>query len=187
MVSHLGIYASQISGHLAPASSYDSIATVTLSGTSSSFSFTSIPNTYTHLQLRCFLKAGSGDNDITFQFNSDTGSNYSYHTLYGTGSAAGADGSANQSFIYLARNFNTANIGAAAIVDILDYKNSNKYKTARILAGFEDNTSHAGYRDLGIYSGSWRNTAAITSIDISVQGGYSLGQYTQVALYGIKG
>jgi hypothetical protein len=139
------------------------------------------------LQLRCFLKAGIGDNDVQIQFNSDTASNYSFHTLYGDGSSAAADGSANQSAIYLARNFNTANIGAASVVDILDYKNTNKYKTVRILSGFDDNTAHTGYRDLGLYSGNWRNTAAITSITISVQGGLSLGAYTSVALYGIKG
>ena len=165
---------------------YESIATVTLTGNSTGFSLSSIPSTYTHLQLRCFLISGSGDNDVLMRFNSDSGSTYSYHTLYGTGSAAGADGSANQTFMYLARNFATASVGAASVVDILDYKDTNKYKTARFLSGFEDNTSHAGYRDLGLYSGSWRNTAAITSIDIVVAGGYSLGQYTQVALYGIK-
>jgi hypothetical protein len=172
---------------IAPAvGDYESIATTTLSGNSSSFTFSSIPSDYSHLQLRCFLKSGSGDNDILLQFNGDSGANYSYHTLFGTGSAVGADGSASQTFIYLARNFNTASVGAAAIVDILDYKDTNKYKTARILAGFDDSTSHAGYRDVGLFSGNWRNTAAITSITISVAGGYALGQYTSVALYGVK-
>lgn len=180
----LGIFASS---YVSVIPAFDSIATTTLSGNSTSFTFSSIPSTYKHLQLRCFLKPGSGDNDILLQFNGDTGSNYSYHTLFGTGSATGADGSANQTFIYLARAFNTANVGAGAIVDILDYANTNKYKTARILAGFEDNTSHPGYRDVGLYSGSWRNTTAISSITISVASGFSLGQYTSVALYGIKG
>jgi len=167
--------------------SYESIATIRLSSNSSLFSFTSIPSTFSHLQLRCFLKAGFGDNDIFMGFNSDTGANYSYHTLFGTGSAVGADGSANQTAMYLARNWITADIGAVSVVDILDYKDTNKYKTARFLTGFEDNTSHPGYRDLGLYSGSWRNTAAITSIDITVPGGYALGSGTVVALYGIKG
>lgn len=189
MTPILGTMASQISGHLSysPILAYESIATTTLTGNSTNFTLSSIPGTYTHLQLRCFLIAGHGDNDIYLRFNGDTGNNYSWHTLFGDSSTAQADATTSASKSYLARNWNTGSIGAVAIVDILDYANTNKYKTTRTLVGFDDNTAHTGYRDLGLYSGNWRNTAAITSITIDVESGYSLGQYTSVALYGIKG
>jgi hypothetical protein len=77
----------------------------------------------------------------------------------------------------------TASIFGVAVCDILDYTNTNKYKTVRSLSGHDQNGS--GY--VTLMSGSWRNTAAITSITIlRDSGGANLTQYSQFALYGIK-
>lgn len=91
----LGILASQISGHLASPTSYESIATVTVgAGGSSSISFSSIPSTYKHLQLRGIVRttdtsaAASDGNYIGIRFNGDTGANYVAHNLYGNGGSA---------------------------------------------------------------------------------------------------
>jgi hypothetical protein len=121
------------------------------------------------------------------RFNSDSGSNYSYHRMYGDG-AAGADSGASQTLMYaigLATDLNTAGIFGVAIWDILDYANTNKYKTVRALAGFDNNrTSDGGV--VGINSGSWRNTDAVTSITLLPNvNEWSLG--STFALYGIKG
>jgi hypothetical protein len=118
------------------------------------------------------------------QFNSDTGSNYAVHQLLGTGAAASASGSASQTSINLVYD-NKANVSfpAVAIVDVLDYANSNKYKTVRSLAGSEQNTNDGL---IMFRSGLWMNTAAITSISIFLDSG-SYNQYSSFALYGIKG
>ena len=84
----LGIYASQISGHLwAPSGAYDSIATATGTGSSGIINFTSIPSTYTHLQLRVSALPSSVDQMVCRVGNGsiDTGSNYARHTLNGNG------------------------------------------------------------------------------------------------------
>jgi hypothetical protein len=74
-----------------------------------------------------------------------------------------------------------------SIVDILDYANTNKYKTVRVLSGVDFNGTLAGYGGyVGPLSGNWRNTSAITSIKINAQTG-NFTQYSQFALYGIKG
>ena len=71
----------------------------------------------------------------------------------------------------------------AVVIDILDYANTNKYKTIRSLSGTDyNNTSGA----VGLFSGSWRNTNAITTIKITASSA-NLAQYSQFALYGIKG
>jgi hypothetical protein len=183
----LGIIASAITGNLVT-TSYESIATVTVgSGGSADFDFTSIPATYTHLQLRGILRsnsAGSGITTTTFRFNSDTGSNYAYHNLIGNGTAASTGGVATQTTITLTNAPQlsaTANAFGVTIIDILDYANTNKYKTIRALHGADLN----GSGQIILSSGLWQSTSAITSINVNPSG--NAVEYSQFALYGIKG
>ena len=164
-------------------SSYESIATVTVgSGGAANVEFTSIPATYTHLQIRgIYRNNNSADDSVGLQFNSDTGSNYSQHGLYGNGSSAGSYGSANTTDITIWPLSAVANTFGTAIIDILDYKDTNKYKTVRSLTGYDNNGS--GF--VLLQSGSWRSTSAISSIQITTRVG-TFQQYTNVALYGIK-
>jgi hypothetical protein len=167
--------------------SYESIATTTLGSTTATISFTSIPSTYKHLQLRIFSKstrtAGNAGDAIKMNFNSDTAANYSFHQLQGNGATASASGSASQSTIEIERIGDaTASIMGVVIVDILDYANTNKYKTTRSLGGVDFNGS--GY--VTLMSGNWRSTSAISSITLDPNGG-DFAQYSQAALYGIKG
>jgi hypothetical protein len=176
-----------MSGHLTPPSSYASIATVTVgSGGASSITFSSIPSTYTHLQLRGISRGGYAESDDTIYatFNGDTAANYSFHNLLGNNSA-GANAGTSQSNIQIARIAEaslTSNDFATAVIDILDYTNTNKYKTTRSLSGWDGN----GSGDIRLISGNWRSTSAITSITLTPGSGSFL-QYTQFALYGIKG
>jgi hypothetical protein len=176
----------------AAASSYESIATVTVGGTAqSSISFTSIPSTYTHLQLRSICKtnrndAGEYQTTIAMKFNSDGGNNYAYHRLIGSGSSVSATGGGSGPAMYFyfgASTTSPASTFASGIWDILDYKNTNKNKTVRYFSGVENNTN--GVINLG--SGLWTNTNAVTSITLETDGGFNFTQYSQFALYGIKG
>ena len=133
---------------------------------------------------RSSRNANSGYGVISY--NSDTSTNYSYHSLYGEGSATSADGAATvsyQSLIYFPGALRTASIFGVGVVDILDYANTNKYKTLRVLDGYDSN----GAGELALQSGSWRNTNAITSITITEYNGNNFQQYSHFALYGIKG
>jgi hypothetical protein len=179
----LGIYASQISGHLfGPTGAYDSIATVTVgAGGATDIEFTSIPATYTHLQIRGIGRTTS-DDDFRIQINGDTGANYSRHLFYGTGSSVGTG---------VVNNDTKGNIGSLPsasstfcgyVVDILDYANTSKYKTVRSLGGFDAN----GSGTIDFFSSLWMNTNAITSIKIYGQS-YNFTNYSSFALYGIKG
>ena len=140
--------------------------------------FSSIPSTFKHLQIRCYATP-SGANYNFLRVNSDTGSNYSFHQLTGDGSSAGSTGG-NSNLVYI-NNFSGGQ-PASAVVDILDYANTSKYKTLKSLGGSDSNG--AGY--VQFRTGLWMNTAAITSITFTVDGGsYSTG--SKFALYGIKG
>jgi hypothetical protein len=164
--------------------SYESIATVTVgSGGSATIEFTSIPATYTHLQLRGIVKCTTNDDDLGLRFNSDSATNYDGHRVYGSGSSASADSSITKSqWDFAGRTGSgTSNFGVS-VIDILDYANTNKYKTTRALYGRDSNGS--GWAMFS--SGLWRSTSAITSITFVPSGG-NFAQYTQFALYGIKG
>ena len=167
--------------------SYESIATVSLGSSQSSISFTSIPSTYKHLQVRGILRNASGSNvgggKVTF--NSDTTSgNYTFHRLVGDGSSASAYGQSGLDFILRSVNNGvTAGIFGASVVDILDYADTNKYTTTRALTGADINGVNGV---LGLYSQLWLNTAAITSITVTPSE-TNFAQYSQLALYGIKG
>jgi hypothetical protein len=169
--------------------SYESIATVSVGGGgAASASFTLIPSTYKHLQIRFLArddKAGQDNNFFKIAFNSDSGSNYARHNLLGNGSTATADyGTSTTAMVGYSITSATAasSIFGAGIVDILDYTNTSKYKTVRSLAGFDLN----GSGKVALNSGLWMNTAAITQIDFTGSTA-NLAQYSQIALYGIKG
>jgi hypothetical protein len=186
--SLIGIIASS-GGAAAAANSYESIATINVgSGGSSTITFSSIPSTYQHLQIRLIGRVTNADtaDNAWVRFNGDTGSNYSWHYLAGDGTSASASGAATQTRILAARvsaaNAASGNF-AATVIDILDYANTGKNKTVRSLTGQDRN----GAGSINLNSGAWYNTAAVTSIDISNSSATDYVQYTQAALYGIKG
>ena len=163
--------------------SFESIATVTVgSGGASNITFSSIPSTYQNLQVRFMSLFANARIDVTF--NADTGTNYRYHLIQGDGSATYAEVGASTASIRVWPNGNstlstTPNVG---IVDIIDYKSTNKYKTVQIFNGYDQN----GTGIVSLNSGLWRNTNAITSITLATNTG-NFAQYSSFALYGIKG
>ena len=176
----------------APATSYESIATVTVgSGGSATVDFTSIPSTYTHLQIRGINRlstAGTGTLSTIMRFNSDTGGNYTAsHVLFGTGASASAaaSGTSQTSMVIVntPKDGNTASAFGILVCDILDYTNTNKYKTIRCLGGYDGNDTNG---IVTFRSSAWMNTAAVTSITL-LPSNNNFTQYSQFALYGIKG
>jgi hypothetical protein len=167
------------------------VATVDASG-ASSVTFSNIPSTYSHLQIRSLSRSstsGNGSDGLYIQLNTDTGSNYARHYLAGTGDVAVADGQISQGFVivgYCPRAGQLANCFGVTVTDILDYSNANKNTTVRSLAGVETNftSSFPGYAT--VLSGLWINTAAVTSIKLYSEAN-NLVQYSSFALYGIRG
>jgi hypothetical protein len=178
----LGIWASQNYSRYSLPTSFDSIATTTVgAGGSSSITFSSIPSTYTHLQIRGIVRTGS-DQSVLVTFNS-SGSTYKNHYLEGTGTSAIAGAETNSGIALYAVSVSMANTFSGFVWDILDYTDTNKNKVLRALNGFDKNGT--GYIDLD--SGLWVNTSAITSITVAPTGGTTFQQYSHFALYGIKG
>jgi len=172
------------------------IQRVTATGGESSISFTSIPSTYKHLQLRYIARnsstASAASSSPLLNFNSDTASNYAQHFMRGDGStatASGTDSSGGIGGIELAstslRNTSATGIFGACIVDIHDYTSTNKNKTVRYFGGVDTNTANTTWR-VTLGSGLWLSTSAITSLQLFPGVSTWLAGST-FALYGMVG
>jgi hypothetical protein len=176
------------SSYPAVSGAFESIATATGTGSSGTITFSSIPSTYKHLQIRMMASntnASTGWSGLLVRFNSDSGTNYTRHYLSGQGTAASAGaGTAltsafNDNFVSRAGNTSTL---ATGILDIHDYASTSKYKTVRGIGGIDLNGSGV----INLTSNLWLNTAAITSISlVAEQDNWTTT--TKFALYGIKG
>ncbi len=181
-----------IHGTGAPAvtNSYESIATVTVgAGGSSSIDFTSIPNTYKHLQIRMGSKINNASDWVTIAMrvgngSVDSGSNYAYHDIFGQGSSVTAQAATSQNRMYIgwASGSSYSSLGLV-VLDLLDYANTNKNKTVRSLTGIDNNGSGI----ISLESNLWMSTSAVNTISIFPHSGTAFQQYSHFALYGIKG
>ena len=163
------------------------IFATTVTSTAASITFSNIPTTYTHLQVRYISRTNlaSASANLQVTFNSDTTSgNYSFHRLVGDGSSVSAYGQSGLDTIALSAGANSGtNIFGVGVMDIVDYKNTNKYKTTKILTGLIRNNTVDSYSMMRTQV--WINTNAIASITFTPSSG-SLVANSSFALYGIK-
>ena len=188
----LGVLASAITGNLAvpDTGAMFQLGMVSVgSGGTANITFSSIPSTYKHLQIRGIARTNRAltRDALKVTVNGNTDSSYGYHNLYGNGTSATAQGfgsEPNIPFNDIAGNTATANVFGVMIIDILDYASTTKVKTLRGLGGYDNDGSGVVGLNSGAYFG---NTNALTSIKLESYGGTAFQQYTTFALYGIKG
>lgn len=178
----LGTLASAVTANAAPPA-FESIGTYAITSTTASVTFSSIPQTYKHLQIRGVITnpANGGFNSMRMNGDSSTAS-YIQHFMYAnTPTVAAGANLTGQSSI----NVGGLSYGISAtsprifIVDLLDYKDTNKNSVVRIMTGEDEN----GAGEVTFQSGTWLNTAAVTSLTFLVSNSYTAGSH--IALYGV--
>jgi hypothetical protein len=164
-------------------STYEPIATQTLSSTSTStVSFTSIPSTYTDLVI-VIIGANQNGSRIRYRFNNDSASNYSRITLVSNGSSANSyQGSNNtEADLNVIGGSSTMTYPMTIISNIQNYSNATTYKTLISRFGSNDPTAAATEATVNM----WRSTSAINRVDaIALGGNWITG--TTITIYGIK-
>ena len=162
---------------MAAGSTYTPIATYTASGSVASYTFSSIPGTYTDLIVVIMANNPSSASNFELTFNGDTATNYSRTQLAGNGSSAGSSReSSYSSYRFLSTQTNSA-IFSQSIFQIMNYSNSTTYKTLLDRGG--EGASASAYAQVGL----WRSTSAITSLRLLT--GNNLGAGSTFTLYGI--
>lgn len=167
-------------------SAFESISSVTIgAGGANNITFSSIPSTYQHLQLRILARGTGTGGDINgvFYFNNDqTLGNYRTQEMYFDGGGNVNDYRSDAAYLQRFPISNISNRWAAIILDIYDYKSTDKFKSMLYVGGYS-NTGPGGV--ICNASAVWENTNAITSMQIDISNG-NFGQHSQFALYGIR-
>jgi hypothetical protein len=161
------------------ATTYEKIATTTITSSTASITFSSIAGTYTDLRLVLLNKSVTGNNLAYVQLNSDSGTNYSSTYLYGDGSTAVSGRATSATYISPASSGSNVDFPQLWTIDFLSYSGST-FKTA--LATSTNDRNGSGYTEQTVYL--WRNTSAITSIFINTIVN-NFGTGTTATLYGI--
>lgn len=176
-----------IAGYSPAVDEMDLIERVTVgAGGQGAITFSSIPQTYQHLQIRVCARSAEANSftNVLVRINNDSTANYTRYLVYGNGTsviAAGDTGNTSSNYFYIAGNSLGANVFGVGIYDILDYTNSTKYKEIRALTGWDSNGS--GFAAIG--SGSlFSSTAAITSLTF-LPAGSTYQQHSTLSLYGV--
>lgn len=166
---------------MAAGSTYTPIATTTISSSTATVSFTSIPSTYTDLVLVVGgLLQVTGGNSLRMRFNNDSTSLYSTTQIKGDGTNATSTRETGQTSTYAGGAiYSSANPGNA-IAHIMNYANTTTYKTVL-------NRGNQAGNDVVAQVGLWRSTSAINRIDVALGGAFpgdniASGTFT---LYGI--
>lgn len=176
----------QGSGGAAGVPAFEQISTQILASNATSVTFTSIPATYKHLQIRFtarFADAYTSSN-FSIRLNSDSAANYASHRLTSQSGAISADNLTATATPYLGfipGASTTANTFAAGVIDLFDYADTNKTKVMRAFIGSESSSR------MSIGSSLWTNTSAVTTLQLRDAGGLNLVTGSRFTLYGIKG
>lgn len=164
------------------ANTYKALSTVTVgAGGASSISFTNIPATYTDLKLVLSARAASTAANwalIGINGGSDTAVTL-LHVLNNSNSVISQTYSSFR--IPINQNAYTANSFANAELYFPNYA-SNSNKTMSSDGTQESNTSGIG-QQFAAYK--WDNTAPITSLTLTVDGGGNFAQYSTATIYGV--
>ena len=156
------------------ASTYNPISTTTFSSNTTSYTFSSIPATYTDLVL---VISGNFTADVSggLTFNNDSGSNYSATRMYGDGTNATSNGS--YAATQMAFTTGTGTTRSTFKINIFSYSSSSVYKPVIIEAAMDT---------ISLRSGMWFSTSAINRIDVTANSGQQFVSGTTLTLYGIK-
>jgi len=179
-------------GGIAELGDFESIATTTVgAGGVAEIDFTSIPSTYKHLQVRALVRtnrASTRDSLYIYVNNDRTTTSYTTHNLNGDGASATSAGYGSGSGVgaqsgSLLGNSVASQTFSVFIMDILDYADTNKNTTIRMLGGWDSN----GAGDVFLNTNAFLSTAAVDRIGFDPVNGTGLMEYSSFALYGIKG
>ena len=152
------------------------------SGGATTVTFSDIPSTYQHLQIRAIGRYTSSIGSLSSRINGDTGNNYYSHRLFGDGATAASDSFGASSIGVVGVLSSSTSTFTGLVIDILDYASTSKNKTVRSLYGLDSN----GSGEVGLRSYAWFSTSAITSFSLGNFSSLTIAQFSTFQLYGVK-
>lgn len=175
-----------VAGVISAAPAFVRIAQVVLGSPAATIAFSAIPGTFTNLILKLNGQSVSATaDDILFQFNGDTGSNYDWSFTLGGAIASYTSGATNATTaMHLANLASTSNTNRAGIATV----QITGYANALFKACMAENSAFSPSGPTGMipafFAGNWRSTSAITSILLKTGSGSNFAAGTVATLYG---
>lgn len=161
---------------------YEPISTQTLTAAASTFTFSSIPSTYTDLIVVFNGSNSIGNDAYLLNINGvTTGTLYSARYLEGDGSTIYSSAWQNRNDIPVARGASTTAGSDMVTIHIFNYANTNINRT--ILSRYALGGTIGARSSLTV--GLYRSTTAVTSISFKSSGG-NIAAGSTITLYGIK-
>jgi hypothetical protein len=160
-------------------SDYELLTRTTLSAYTDTVLFSSIPQTYKHLQVRATIN-GTGAWWMVTRINGNTSSaNYTSRGSYTNGATiTGMNlGTGNSGYTYTSLIEGDGIL--SSVIDYLDYTSTSKNKNVRAIWGSDRN----GAGNAGFHVGSFYQAGAIT--EVGIYGAFNAN--STFAIYGIKG
>jgi hypothetical protein len=167
---------------------FTKIASVSISSTTATVTFSSIPQTFTDLRFEIGYSEASPNGDGRIRFNGDTTSTTDFAGVFRNASTpvefGGSAFTPSTGGVTIYQNCNTST-GASRdncahnSFDVIDYRNTNKYTTITSRTYTPTNSGWTNLTGAAI----WRNTAAITEAAVTANGSWGAG--TIITLYGI--
>jgi hypothetical protein len=166
------------------ANTFTLIEAKTLTTTTASIEFTSIPSTYTDLKIVASTRQSSTSTLVTMYFNTDTtNANYTVRRLFGSGSAASSSSYSAPYVLYSDISTYTASTFSNDEIYIPNYTGSNK-KSFSVDSVNENNATAA---ESALTAGLWSGTSGADAINkITLTSNDLFVQYSSFYLYGIK-
>tara|TARA_R110000751_G_scaffold181447_1_gene288160 strand:+ start:14 stop:544 length:531 start_codon:yes stop_codon:yes gene_type:complete len=161
-------------------------------GGAASWTKSSIPSTYDHLLLKISSRSEGGTyyEQLNLQFNSDTGSNYSYTSIYAAGSTVySGRGTTTVAIrnLYANGSSNTADAFGSINIWIPNYANASNFKQAITNSVTASDSTTDWQWTLFTGGGLWQSTAAISEVSVSPVAANDFAQYSTFTLYGVTG
>lgn len=167
------------------------IQTQTLGSPAAAVTFASIPATYQDLEVRVAAQSTSvaaTTDDLLMQLSGDTGADYSYELVNGTGATA----SASQALLQTTGNVGVvptedgiaAGAFGATIIDILNYAQSGQFHSWLARSSGTAGTG-VGYNRTS--AGMWTGASElVTSLKLTLSSGSNFPAGSRFSLYGIS-
>lgn len=175
--------------------SFDSIASVVATGGDNTYTFSSIPQTYKHLQFRISARmtGSTSPASVRFRINGNSSAIYTNKWVIAGPSNSPLINVQNDnvnSFMYgnrgMAGGSSPSGLNAVLILDILNYSSTSVNKTFRMVSGVFDRTN-TGQTNLMLGTGTPLTNSAISSITLFCDSSFNFQTNSSIALYGIRG
>lgn len=155
--------------------------------------FTSIPQSYQHLQLRISShdQYDTTNDWIYLRYNGSTGNDYAYHYIEGYQSSVNSGGGDSKGYGWMAVAAGSwKGVGrptySSAVIDILNYSDGTTSTTSLAHSGITTGTQISGGKSSRPSSCHWDNQSAITSIAVYIIYTAPFQRGSSFSLYGLK-